>query len=258
MVLKRRSKVITTITICVILLLPIMATLPSNFLTNENVINLKTQNEGSGADSILWKVGKGIPGDGPTMQPKAVNFTEGGPSLIVVGMDEGIATISLDGFINMSYRTLGPVIDFEIIEDISGDGVKDIVLITYNKDHPNVIAITSNNGSEIWKFKPTIKGISTENYEEHDYITYSWDIEIINDITDDSIPEIVISSWYRLYVVNGKSGTKVWMNDKDFTNDIWKLEVLEDINNNGYQTIIAGSEEGELIAFDSKIGTKPL
>jgi len=256
LVLKRRSKVLTTIIICIILLLPIMATIPSNFLTNENVINLKTQNGGSGADSILWKVGKGIPGDGPTMQPRMINFTEGGPSLIVVGMDEGIATITLDGFINMSYRTLGPVIDFEIIEDISGDDVKDIVLITYNKDHANLIAISSNNGSEIWKFKPTIKGISTENYEEQDYITYSWDIEIINDITDDSIPEIVISSWYRLYVVNGKSGTKVWMNDKDFTNDIWKLEVLDDINNNGYQTIVAGSEEGELIAFDSKIGTK--
>ena len=255
-VLIRREKVLTIIVLGIILLLPIMATLPSNFLTNENVSKLKTQNGGSGTDSILWKVGRGIPGDGPTMQPRMINFTEGGLSLIVVGMDEGIATITLDGFINMSYRTMGPVIDFEIIEDISGDGVKDIVLITYNKDHPNVIAITSNNGSEIWKFKPTIKGISTENYEEQDYITYSWDIEIINDITDDSIPEIVISSWYRLYVVNGKSGTKVWMNDKDFTNDIWKLEVLDDINNNGYQTIVAGSEEGELIAFDSKIGTK--
>ena len=255
-VLKRRSKVLTTIIIGIILLLPIIATIPSNLLTSESVINLKTQNGGSGADSILWKVGRGLPGDGPTTQPQMVNFTEGGPSLIVVGMDEGIATISLDGFINMSYRTLGPVIDFEIIEDISGDGVKDIILITYNQDHPNLIAITSNNGSEIWKFKPTIKGISTENYEELDYITYSWDIEIINDITDDSIPEIVISSWYRLFVVNGKSGTKVWMNDKDFTNDIWKLEVLDDINNNGYQTIVAGSEEGELIAFDSKIGTK--
>jgi len=254
--LKRRNKAFTTIIIGFILLLPIIATIPSNLLTNESVINLKTQNGGSGADSILWKVGRGMPGDGPTMQPRMINFTEGGPSLIVVGMDEGIATITLDGFINMSYITMGPVIDFEIIEDISGDDVKDIVLITYNKDHPNLIAIASNNGTEIWKFKPTIKGISTENYEEQDHITYSWDIKIVNDITDDSIPEIVISSWYRLYVINGKSGTKVWMNDKDFTNDIWKLEVLEDINNNGYQTIVAGSEEGELIAFDSKIGTK--
>jgi len=106
LVLKRRSKVLTTIIICLILILPIMATIPSNFLTNENLINLKTQNGGTGADSILWKVGRGLPGDGPTMQPQMVNFTEGGPSLIVVGMDEGIATISLDGFINMSYRTL--------------------------------------------------------------------------------------------------------------------------------------------------------
>ena len=85
------------------------------------------------------------------MKPRLVNFTENGESLIIVGTDKGLATITLDGFISMSYRTFGPVIDFDIIEDISGDDIDDIVLITYYKDHPNLIAIASNNGSEIWK-----------------------------------------------------------------------------------------------------------
>jgi len=190
------------------------------------------------------------------MQPRLVNFTEGGPPLIVVGTDGGIATITLDGFIIMSYRTFGPVIDFEIIEDISGDNQDDIVLITYFQEHPNLIAISSNNGSEIWKFKPTIEGISTETYQTQNFIPYSWDIKLIDDITSDTISEIVISSWHRLIVVNGKSGNKVWMNDHDFTNDVWKLEIVGDINGNGAETIIAGSEEGKLIAFDSLDGSK--
>ncbi|GAH05968.1 unnamed protein product, partial [marine sediment metagenome] len=86
-------------------------------------------------------------------------------------------------------------------------------------------------------------------------ITHTWDIKVINDINDDSIPDIAITSWFRLIVVSGKDGNELWINSNDFINDIWKLEVLEDINGNGFDTIIAGSEEGKLGAFDSKDGT---
>jgi len=253
--LKLRYKIYSITTLIIILSLPITNIILSNLFINDFSNIPKTQAENSGEDSIIWKLGKGFPGSGATMQPRLVNLTEGGTPLIVVGTDGGIATITLDGFLNMSYRTFGPVIDFEIIEDISGDNQDDIVLITYYQEHPNLIAISSNNGSELWKFKPTIVGISPETYEAQNFIPYSWDIKLINDINSDFISEIVISSWHRLIVVNGKSGKKVWMNDQDFTNDVWKLEVIEDINDNGFETIIAGSEEGKLIAFDSHDGS---
>ena len=254
--LKHRYKTYSITVLIIILCLPISNSILFNLFINDFSNEPKTQAVDSGEDSLIWKLGKGFPGSGATMQPKLVNLIEGGNPLIVVGTDRGIATITLDGFINMSYRTFGPVIDFEIIEDISGDNQDDIVLITYFQEHPNLIAISSNNGSELWKFKPTIEGISPETYQTQNFIPYSWDIKLINDITSDFISEIVISSWYRLIVVNGKSGNKVWMNDHDFTNDIWKIEVVEDINGNGFETIIAGSEEGKLSAFDSQDGSK--
>jgi len=228
--LKFRYKAYSITALIIILSLPITNFFLGNLFINDFSNIPKTQAEDSGEDSILWRLGKGFPGSGATMQPRLVNFTEGGTPLIVVGTDGGIATITLDGFLNMSYRTFGPVIDFEIIEDISGDNQYDIVLITYYQEHPNLIAISSNNGSEIWKFKPTIEGISTETYQAQNFIPYSWDIKLI--------------------------GNKVWMNDHDFTNDVWKLEVGEDINGNGFETIIAGSEEGKLSAFDSQDGSK--
>jgi len=254
--LKHRYKTYSITVLIIILSLPISNSILYNLFINDFSNEPKTQAVDSGEDSLIWKLGKGFPGSGATMQPRLVNLTEGGNPLIVVGTDGGIATITLDGFINMSYRTFGPVIDFEIIKDISGDNQDDIVFITYFQEHPNLIAISSNNGSELWKFKPTIEGISPETYQTQNFIPYSWDIKLINDITSDFIPEILISSWYRLIVVNGKSGNKVWMNDQDFTNDVWKIEVLEDINGNGFETIIAGSEEGKLIAFDSQDGSK--
>jgi len=254
--LKLQYKAYSITVLIIILILPIANFIPNNLYPSDSSNKPKTQADDSGEDSILWKLGKGLPGSGATMQPRLVNLTEGGPPLIVVGTDGGLAAITLDGFINMSYRTFGPVIDFEIIEDISGDNLDDIVLITYFQEHPNLIAISSNNGSEIWKYKTTIEGISAETYQAQKFIPYSWDIKLINDITSDDIPEIVISSWYRLIAINGKSGNKVWMNDHDFTNDVWKLEVVEDINGNGFETIIAGSEEGKLCAFDSQDGSK--
>ena len=196
--LKFRYKTYSIAALFIILCLPISNFILGNLFINDVSNKPKTQAEDSGEDSIIWKLGRGFPGSGATMQPRLVNLTEGGPPLIVVGTDRGIATITLDGFINMSYRTFGPVIDFEIIEDISGDNQDDIVLITYFQEHPNLIAISSNNGSELWKFKPTIEGISPETYQTQNFIPYSWDIKLINDITSDFISEIVISSWYRL------------------------------------------------------------
>lgn len=248
-------KILALSFLILILMMPFISMIPLNYASPGLNNNIKSQAENSGEDSILWKLGKGLPGTGATMQPKLVSFTDGGEKLIVVGTNGGIATITLNGLINMSYKTFGDVIDFEIIEDISGDSASDIVLITYDQEYPNLIAITSNNGSEIWKFKPTIEGIDPTTYATHDFITNTWDIKIINDINDDSVPEIAISSWFRLFIVSGKDGNELWINENDFTNDIWKLEVLEDINGNGFDTIIAGSEEGKLGAFDSKDGT---
>jgi len=253
---KITKKIVAAYIVIIITLVPFINIFPFNYVKNDLNNNcIKTQTVGSGIDPILWKIGKGLPGTGATMQPRLVNFTDSGEKLIVVGTNEGIATISLDGFINISYRTFGPVINFDIIKDISGDSAYDLVLITYDQDYPNLIAITSNNGSEIWKFKPTIEGIDPTTYATHDFITHAWDIKVINDINDDSIPDIAITSWFRLIVVSGKDGNELWINSNDFTNDVWKLEVLEDINGNGFDTIITGSEEGKLGAFDSKDGT---
>ncbi|MFW9987794.1 MAG: hypothetical protein ACFFC3_03995, partial [Candidatus Odinarchaeota archaeon] len=257
---RNKSEIKKRIFILIILICGFILPLTYGFPLNSFSVNLSnslnTQANSLSEDSILWKLGRGLPGTGATMKPRLVNFTENGESLIIVGTDEGLAAITLDGFINMSYKTFGPVIDFDTIDDISGDNSSDIILIIYYNKLPNIIAIASNNGTELWKFKPIIEGISAETYEIQDFITYTWDLEIINDIDDDSISEVVISSWYRIFVINGKDGTEMWMRDKDFTNDVWKLAILEDINNNGFQEIIAGSEDGKLSVFDSRNGRK--
>lgn len=233
-----------------IILISIMPIIEMNFpnLNSYNFpTNFETQSNNSSIKAILWKFGQGLIGTGPTMQPRVVRFTEGGDQFIVVGMDGCIATITLDGLINMSYITFGEVIDFELIDDISGDFANDIVLITYDQEHPNVIAISSQDGEELWFYKPQVESIDMDSFETQDFTPYTWDVEIINDINEDGISEVVISSWYKLIVLNGKNGFVLWVNDRDFTNDIWRIEILDN-------KIIAGSENGELLAINTQIG----
>ncbi|MBD3213192.1 MAG: hypothetical protein GF311_11350 [Candidatus Lokiarchaeota archaeon] len=203
--------------------------------------------------SILWKFDNGLPGTGATMQPRLVNISEG-EQIIVIGMDQGLATISLEGNILMSYSTFGEVMDFTLLDDISGDNQKDIALITYDQNTYNLMVISSNDGTELWKYKATIQGFDSETYERKEFITYIWDVIAINDITSDGISDLVISSWYRLIALNGKTGEIVRSDENSFSDDVWRLGTLEDTNGNGYEEIIAGSQDGNLKSIDSKTG----
>ena len=246
---KKYSKILTIFIIVLILIIPVAILIFPNLNSYNSPPNFETQADDSDINAILWKFGQGLIGSGPTMQPRLVRFTEGGDQFIVIGMDGSIATITLNGLINMSYITFGEVIDFELIDDISGDFADDIVLITYDQEHPNVIAISSKDGKELWFFKPQVESIDLETFATQDFTPYTWDIEIVNDINEDGISDVVISSWYKLIVLDGKNGGELWVNEVDFTNDIWRIEILNNM-------IIAGSENGELIAINAKTGQK--
>ncbi|MFX1387321.1 MAG: PQQ-binding-like beta-propeller repeat protein [Promethearchaeota archaeon] len=198
-------------------------------------------------DSLLWRFGRGMPGTGATMEPQKVTFTPGGEEYIVVGTDGGIATLTLDGVISMSYMTFGEVITFDLIQDISGDNQKDIVLVVYDRDHANVIAIASNNGYELWKYDPRVLGYDSETFAPREFITYTWDIEVVEDINDDDVDDVIISSWNKIIALEGDDGDEIWENDDACTNDIWNIEYLDD-------KIIAGSEAGELVALNLEDG----
>ncbi len=198
-------------------------------------------------DSLLWRFGSGMPGEGASMQPQKVTFEDGGEEFIVIGTDGGIATLSLDGVISMSYMTFGDVIAFDLINDLSGDGLKDIVLVVYDRDHANVIAIASDDGREIWKYDPRVKGYDSETFAVREFTTYTWDVEVVDDIDDQDGQDVVISSWNRIIALEGDEGDEIWVNDDACTNDIWNIEQLDD-------KIIAGSEAGELVAVDMDTG----
>ncbi|MCK4237665.1 MAG: PQQ-binding-like beta-propeller repeat protein, partial [Candidatus Lokiarchaeota archaeon] len=246
---KKYYKILTLFVIVFILIVPVIELVVPKSSIKKSPINSKTPSNNSDINAILWKFGQGLIGEGPTMQPRLVRFTEEGEQFVVVGTDGGLAVINLDGFINMTYITFKEVIDFDLIDDISGDDAMDIVLNTYDQERPNVFAVSSKDGEELWSYTPKVESIASDTFATQEYIPYTWDVKTISDINGDGTSDVVISSWYKLIALNGKTGNEIWVNDADFTNDIWKIEFY---NN----TIVAGSENGELIAIDPENGQK--
>ncbi len=246
---KKYNKILTSFVIGFILIVPVIELVILKSSIKKSPINSKTPSNNSDINAILWKFGQGLIGEGPTMQPRLVRFTEEGEQFVVVGTDGGLAVINLDGFINMTYITFKEVIDFDLIDDISGDDAMDIVLNTYDQERPNVFAVSSKDGEELWSYTPKVESIASDTFTTQEYIPHSWDVKAINDINKDGISDVVISSWYKLIALDGRTGYEIWVNDKDFTNDIWKIEFYND-------TIVAGSENGELLALNPTNGQK--
>ena len=224
----------------------------SEVSTEENIAisdSIQPNSNNQTTKSKLWSYSQGFYGNKPSFQPRLVNFTNRGEKLIALGTEKGFTLVDLDGIINMSYKTFAKVIDFSLIDDISNDSAKDIVLITYDQEYSNVIAISSNKGELLWKFKPSVESLDPNTYEKREFQTYTWDVEMIKDINNDGKNDVVISSWYRIFVLDGKSGDPIWSNNLIFSNDIWKIKSVQD-------KLIAGSEEGKLVALNIKTGRK--
>ncbi len=241
----------------ILLIFMMMISLPIALTYNIGDIkqNSRSSTKEGAEEPVLWKITQGIVGSGPTMQPQIYNFTEEGDRHIVVGTDRGIAIIGMDGTIRSSFLTFGPVIGVELIDDISGDSQKDLVVIVLDQAHANVYAVSSADGKELWSYNPIITGFSQTTLLYQNYTTLTWDVTIINDVDDDGIQDVVLSSWYRLFTLSGIDGREIWRNEQVCSDDIWEVEVFEDINGDGYQEILVGSEDGDVIMLDSKTGT---
>jgi len=244
------SRIIFVLLICVSLFVTPFFQISSNFIfTIDPSLDDRSNVSSSDSkiDSLLWKYGAEFPGNGPTTDPILVNFSQDSSERIVLGTDEGIVVMSKYGEIVMSYRTDFPVIAFDIIEDIDGDSLKDIVLITYTTKKENVLAISSNQTALLWEYKNSIEDLII-TFEIHplyykEEIKNVWDLVLVKDINHDGISEIAISSQSSLILLDGATGEEIWEKKDICSNNIWKIVYSDD-------QIIAGSGNGKLIGIN--------
>jgi hypothetical protein len=194
----------------------------------------------------------GISGDLSTNNIVVDNLMDDEKS-IILGTSTGIYIINDGGKLDKNIQTSSSVTNVLVIDDITGDNKKDILITTSDVYFPNVKVLDSETNDKIWDFSPKMEIYDTRILWTMKQ-TPIFDIRLINDINDDEYNDVIISSGYNIYALDGKTGSQLWQFED--TDNTWKLLIVEDKNDDGYQDVIFGDQNGYVYLISGKTGDK--
>ncbi|MFH1848950.1 MAG: PQQ-binding-like beta-propeller repeat protein [archaeon] len=166
---------------------------------------------------------------------------------VIAGTTTGIFILDTSGNPVSQFPTKAPVMDLELVGDISGDGISDICIATADQEFANVAVFDRATAQTIWTYKPMIDAYDEElMWVRKETIT--WDIEVVGDIDGDGRREIAAASGWGVHLLDGGTGEPLWVFNA--TNDIWQVKATGDLNGDGFGELAAGSQDGFLYLID--------
>lgn len=136
---------------------------------------------------------------------------------------------------------------FQIIQDISGDSINDII-IGFGGGNECVYAINGVTGTQIWSFGDTV------NYSNGDING----IDVKRDWNGDEYPDVLVSASgneytgegrFSVYLLDGKTGGKIWQIDQSAQKKM-KDGIISLENGGAVCSHPSGSSSGEVFGFD--------
>jgi len=127
----------------------------------------------------------------------------------------------------------------EVLPDITGDGINEALAVVWTMDGSAIRCINGAYGILVWS--------STQIPE------YGMMASILEDVTGDGHPEIIVSSFENaVSVLSGADGSLVWKTSVGTLNggDVWTARAIDDLNGDGHQDVIAGSFDLNVYAMD--------
>lgn len=172
-----------------------------------------------------------------------------GTSSILLGTSTGLYVFSSNGDLEKFIQTSASVNNIVILDDLTDDNKQEIVISTDDVYFPNVLCYDLN-GNKIWEFSP-----KTEVYDTYILWTMKqtsvFDMVSIEDLNSNGYKDLVLSSGYNIYALDGR-GELLW-NFQD-SDHVWDLLVVDDQNNDAKQEILAGDQNGYLYLISGGSG----
>ncbi|HRP91629.1 MAG TPA: choice-of-anchor D domain-containing protein [Ignavibacteriaceae bacterium] len=131
------------------------------------------------------------------------------------------------------------------IQDVNGDGVKDLAVATENYWTLVFNGNSSGSGNILWKYSTYFGSINTGS------VDYEQGLQIVSDLNGDNHEDVVIGTGGGnefVYALNGKTGVLLWEFGNAATTDdgdIMGLDGKRDFNNDGVPDILAAASGNE-------------
>ncbi len=204
-------------------------------------------------DGEIWSSFSGLPGD-TTCRPILDSLSgAGSEEILYMGSHIGLSKINVErGIIYWFLSTPGAILSITPLKDVTNDNIRDVLITVDTQDFNNTELIDGFSGEKIWSFRPTVTvfvdGIGFSEEE-----TRSWNGLQIDDLTSDGLDDVVVSSYNTIYALDVLDGSLLW--SASATDDIWSLDILsDDLDSDGTNEIIFGSQDGELLVVSGKTG----
>lgn len=206
-----------------------------------------TSGEAGSLDPSVDFVQIGLTGD---IQTDIVIAQLAGEKAVLLGTSKGLYIIS-EGDLQKYIATPGSVTDITVLNDINGDDQPEIVIALDDTRFPNVRCYDGASGDKLWHFASK-QAAFLDSILWTEIETPTFDITTIADMNSDSHQDLAATSGYGLYILDGKTGEQVWRFDTE--DNLWQVVEIPDINGDGTNELVTGSQIGFMHVMDGATG----
>ena len=215
---------------------------------NDHVYLVDGADASGGDAAVLWRYHAA---DAVVSVHAISDVNDDGFDDVVAGLtDNGEAVVCLDGktpsatpTVLWTYPAGDGVWDMEILPDITGDGIDEVLAAVWALGGSAVRCINGASGLEQWRSTTVLE--------------YGMQVELLGEMTRDGAFNVIVGSWENaVSVLDGADGTQVWKTTVGSLNggDVTTVSAISDLNGDGVQDVIAGSYDEYVYALSGADG----
>ena len=179
----------------------------------------------------------------------ATDLTGDGVKEVLLGTSRGLNILS-SGTLLQFISTSSSVMDIALLGDVTGDGQPDLAMAVGDTFFPNIRVYDSASGERVWQYVPK-QEVFIDNLMWTEQQTLTFDLEAA-DLNSDNTLDVIATSGYRLYALDGRSGNLLW--EFEAADNLWRVAATPDLNKDGVADLAVGGQDGYLHALSGKDG----